>query len=321
MTDGPRRSTRSKRPAAPSPDPPAAPSPDRPKKRARNQSQEQAPAPPPQAAPSAASSSAAGPSSEAASPAAASPAAAAPTTTATQDQGSGAETPEEILHQLNGAELLEFIDNEINIDALALHDTSSNNRAAAFIVYLSRPGAQLTEPMREGLIRLLRRIADEPSTPAAVRLIQCGVDPPRVGSNFPHLVEVDGAPLPANQSAEGEACVWQQYKSKMTHITVQLRNEHGSVMGNAVKTGGVELELTLHNADDMELLSNNQNPRKGQGLLAISQKSKEGTQRRRRRWRRRTRRRRTTRTTRRRRGQTSRRRRRSQPLKFFFPCR
>ena len=89
-------------------------------------------------------------------------------------------------------------------------------------------------------------------------------------------MEVDGAPLPANQSAKDEACVWQQYKSKMTHITVQLRNEHGSVMGNAVKTGGVELELTLHNADDMELLSNNQNPRKGQGLLAISQKSKEG---------------------------------------------
>ena len=242
MTDGPRRSARSKRPAEPSPDPPAAPSPERPKKRARNQSQEQAPAPPPQAAPSAASSSAAGPSSEAASPAAASPAAAAPTTTATQDQGSGAETPEEILHQLNDAEVLEFID-EGGIDALALHDTSSNNRAAAFIAYLSRPGAQLTEPMREGLIRLLRRITDAPSShqadSAAVRLIQLlqgpsikdppRVGPPRVGSHFPHQVELKKAPLPASQSAEDEACEWQQYKAKMTHITVQLRNERGAL--------------------------------------------------------------------------------------------
>ena len=47
------------------------------------------------------------------------------------------------------------------------------------------------------------------------------------------------------------------------------------VKGNTVRDGGVELQLTLHKADDMELLSDNHNPRKGQGLLAISQKSKE----------------------------------------------
>ena len=240
MTDGLRRSARSKRPAAPSPDPPAALSPERPKKRARNQSQEQPPAPPPPAAPSAASSSAAGPSSEAASPAAAPPAAAAPMLSTTHDQGSDAETPEEILHQLNDAELLEFIDNEINIDALALHDTSSNNRAAAFIAYLSRPGAQLTEPMREGLIPLLKAIAaapSTPSTPAAVRLIQLldppRVGPPKVGSVFPHQVDLNGALLPKGplsiNSAEDEACEWQQYKSRMTHITVQLRDEHGAL--------------------------------------------------------------------------------------------
>ena len=155
---------------------------------------------------------------------------------ATHDQGSGAETPEEILHQLNDSEVLEFIDNEINIDAVALHDTSSNNRAAAFIKFLNS-GKPLTELMRGELIRLLRPIAAAPSTPAgtpaAVRLIQLldppRVNPPRVGSHFPHLVELNGAPLPANQSAEDEACEWQQYKAKMTHITVQLRDEHGAL--------------------------------------------------------------------------------------------
>ena len=250
MTDGPRRSTRKREAAAPSPEPPAAPSPDRPKKRARNQSQEQPPAPPSQAAPSAAnsgapsspapcaaSSSAAGPSSEAASPAAAPPEAAPPA--AASDQGSDAEPPEDLLCQFDDAELLDFIDGG-GIDAIARHDTSSNNRAAAFIAYLSRPGAQLTEPMREGLIRLLRPIAAAPSTPstsAAVRLIQLldppRVGPPRVGSHFPHQVDLNGALLPKGplsiNSAEDEACEWQQYAPKMTHITVQLRNEHGAL--------------------------------------------------------------------------------------------
>ena len=51
------------------------------------------------------------------------------------------------------------------------------------------------------------------------------------------------------------------------------------VKGNTVQDGGVKLELTLHKAGDMELLTDNHNPRmmaEGQGLLAISQKSKEG---------------------------------------------
>ena len=231
MTDGPRRSARKREAAAPSPEPPAAPSPDRPKKRARNQSQEQPPA-----APSAASSSAAGPSSEAASPAAAPPEAAPPA--AASDQGSDAEPPEDLLCQFDDAELLDFIDGG-GIDAIARHDTSSNNRAAAFIAYLSRPGAQLTEPMREGLIRLLRPIAAAPSTPstsAAVRLIQLldppRVGPPRVGSHFPHQVDLNGALLPKGplsiNSAEDEACEWQQYKSRMTHITVELRDAQGA---------------------------------------------------------------------------------------------
>lgn len=134
------------------------------------------------------------------------------------------------MRQLDYAELVAFIDDG-GIDALALHDTLPTNRAAAFIALLSS-GAELTEAMRGELIRLLGPIAAAPSKPAAVRLIQLldppRVDPPRVGSHFPHLVELNGAPLPANQSAEDEACEWQQYKTKMTHITVQLQNERGA---------------------------------------------------------------------------------------------
>ena len=49
-------------------------------------------------------------------------------------------------------------------------------------------------------------------------------------------------------------------------------------MGSTLQQGGLVLQLTLHKAATMELLSDNHNPRlamKGKGLLAITQKRKE----------------------------------------------
>jgi len=60
-----------------------------------------------------------------------------------------------------------------------------------------------------------------------VRLIQGGITIPNpdlgVESSFPHIVELNGA-----LSAEDEACEWQQYKTKTTHIKVQLQDEQGA---------------------------------------------------------------------------------------------
>ena len=109
-------------------------------------------------------------------------------------------------------------------------------------------------------------------------------------------------------SEEDEACEWQQQKTKLTRITVQLRNQLGAlpphpcphasclvhvrsclvspsypvpvagekVKGSTLQEGGLELQLTLHKAATMQPLSDN--PRlaeKGEGLLAITGKCKE----------------------------------------------
>ena len=127
------------------------------------------------------------------------------------------------IESVDSAELLALVDDG-GIDALALHDALPTTRATAFIQLL-KSGAVLSEPMRDVLIDLLSRtIVAAPSTPAAVRLFQGGTTPPKVGSSFPHLVEFDG-----DQSAEGEGCEWQQYETKLTRITVLLRNEQGAL--------------------------------------------------------------------------------------------
>ena len=78
-----------------------------------------------------------------------------------------------------------------------------------------------------------RRKSGAQATPATqtgnVRLIQDGIiiPDPTLGddgkSSFPHIVELNGA-----QSAHDEACEWQQYKTKQTHITVQLQDKQGA---------------------------------------------------------------------------------------------
>ena len=208
------------------------------------------------------------------------------------------------IESVDSAELLALVDDG-GIDALALHDALPTTRAAAFIQLL-KSGAVLSEPMRDVLIDLLSRtIVAAPSTPAAVRLIQGGSL--KAGSSFPHLVEWNGA-----LSEEDEACEWQQQKTKLTRITVQLRNQQGAlpphpcphashlvhvrsclvsswypvpvagekVKGSTLQVGGLVLQLTLHKAANMELLSDNHNPRlakkgEAEGLLAITGKCKE----------------------------------------------
>ena len=134
-----------------------------------------------------------------------------------------------MIKDIDVAELLELVDNE-GLEEIAVDDTSSKQTSAAAFIQLLRRDAPLSELSRDGLIHLLRAIADAPSAPAAVRLIQGGLDPPKVGSHFPHLVEFNGAFLPKGPltSAEDEG-EWQQYKTKLTRITVQLRNQHGAL--------------------------------------------------------------------------------------------
>ena len=139
-----------------------------------------------------------------------------------------------VIKDIDATELLALVDNE-GLEGIALADTSSKQTSAAAFIQLLRRDAPLSELSRGGLIHLLRGIADAPSAPAAVRLIQGGLGPPEVGSHFPHLVArlplSSGAFLPKGPlaSAEDEACEWQQYKTKLTRITVQLRNQHGAL--------------------------------------------------------------------------------------------
>ena len=119
----------------------------------------------------------------------------------------------------------------------ALGDAVASGSAASFIAYLRGSTGPIPDSARPGLIHFLERyqtIAASNSPAAAqtgnVRLIQDGIvipDPALPGddgkSHFPHIVELNAAP-----SAEDEACEWQQYKTKQTHITVRLQDEQGA---------------------------------------------------------------------------------------------
>jgi len=152
---------------------------------------------------------------------------------------------------------------------LALADAAASGSAASLLALLRR-GGDIPESARPGLISVLEqyhRLSIEAiaasRTPAAaqmgnVRLIQCNIAPPIAGSGFPHIVESNGAP-----SAEDEACEWQQYKTKTTHIKVQLQDAQGQpVLGSTLQEGGLELQLTLLNAADMQPLSDIHKPAK-----------------------------------------------------------
>jgi hypothetical protein len=116
---------------------------------------------------------------------------------------------------------------------LALADAAAPGSAASLLALL-RGGGDIPEAARARLIHFLEQYQTIATsrTPAAaqmgnVRLIQGGITIPNpdrgVESSFPHIVELNGA-----LSAEDEACEWQQYKTKTTHIKVQLQDEQGA---------------------------------------------------------------------------------------------
>jgi len=116
---------------------------------------------------------------------------------------------------------------------LALADAAAPGSAASLLALL-RGGGDIPEAARARLIHFLEQYQTIATsrTPAAaqmgnVRLIQGGITIPNpdrgVESSFPHIVELNGA-----LSAEEEACEWQQYKTKTTHIKVQLQDEQGA---------------------------------------------------------------------------------------------
>ena len=100
----------------------------------------------------------------------------------------------------------------------------SNRSTIEFYIQLLTAGASLPQPARIGLISLLNTLLA--MLPPTIALIQGGITPPNVGSGFPHLVERpkrNGA-----LSAEDERCELQQYKTKMTRITVELEDGQGA---------------------------------------------------------------------------------------------
>ena len=95
---------------------------------------------------------------------------------------------------------------------------TNNRKTGEYYIQLLKTGANLPESARIELINLLLTLTMLPPT---VTLIQRDITPLTAGSGFPHLVKFNGA-----LSAEDERCELQQYKTKMTRITVRLRDEH-----------------------------------------------------------------------------------------------
>ena len=97
-----------------------------------------------------------------------------------------------------------------------------NRQSCESYMQLLDAGASLPQSARIGLRNLVQFTLLTMVQPT-VKLIQGNTSNPTPGSSFPHLVVRNGA-----QSADDEACEWQQYKSRMTHITVKLRDAQGA---------------------------------------------------------------------------------------------
>ena len=86
----------------------------------------------------------------------------------------------------------------------------------------------LSRSVREALANWLLSTSVAAPTAAArnVRLFQVGITIPdgeRVKSNFPHIVEYNGA-----LSAMDERCTFNQHKTKQTHVSFQLQDDQGA---------------------------------------------------------------------------------------------
>ena len=146
------------------------------------------------------------------------------------------EVNQELVNQvLDSPEILPELDAPPEPQGLTLADALAPGSAASFIALL-RGGREIPDAQRPALIRVLEeyQAITASNSPAAaqtgnVRLIQDGIiiPDPALGDNgkssFPHIVELNGA-----QSAHDEACEWQQYKTKTTHITVRLQDAQGA---------------------------------------------------------------------------------------------
>ena len=103
-----------------------------------------------------------------------------------------------------------------------------DNNPAHVIQILEAAQGQLPEGARAYLITLCYKAiaaaaAQGLQVPPGTKLVQCDISNPKPDSGFPHLVKLKGAP-----SVEAEAAEWQQYKSRMTIITVQLLDAQGA---------------------------------------------------------------------------------------------
>ena len=95
-------------------------------------------------------------------------------------------------------------------------------------IQLLQAGDNLPKPTRTELINLFRTLLT--MVPPTTKLVQCDIviPDPALGddgkSHFPHLVVFkNGA-----RSADDEACLWEQYKTKQTHIKVRLHDAQGA---------------------------------------------------------------------------------------------
>ena len=98
-----------------------------------------------------------------------------------------------------------------------------NRQSCESYMQLLDAGASLPQSARIGLRNLVQFTLLTMVQPT-VKLIQGNTSNPTPGSSFPHLVVFKNGALSAND----EACEWQQYKSRMTHITVELRDAQGA---------------------------------------------------------------------------------------------
>ena len=115
-----------------------------------------------------------------------------------------------------------------NAQPLAPPDAAVPVNNPAHVVQILEGRDELPEAARTYLIALCHKaIADADAqglqVPPGTKLVQCDISNPKPDSGFPHLVKLKGAP-----SVEAEAAEWQQYKSRMTIITVQLLDARGA---------------------------------------------------------------------------------------------
>ena len=122
-----------------------------------------------------------------------------------------------------------FMDAEgANAEPLALTEAALPVGSPAHFVQVLEGRGEIPEAARAGMIALFRKMeaianAAAQVTPGTAKLIQGNITDPKAGTSFPHIVVFNGA-----QSAEDEACRWEQYKTKKTEIKVQLQDEQGA---------------------------------------------------------------------------------------------